>query len=91
MGGSIGAASAHAMVSRIAGRQTIGTNELIGDDPAAPPVDCEKSGATAKVAFDFICEIALTGQAPAVSVEINRVAGGQVAPPDLIVIGQIEP
>ena len=63
----------------------------VGDDPAAPPVDCEKSGATAKVAFDFICEIALTGQAPAVSVEINRVAGGQVAPPDLIVIGQIEP
>ena len=53
---------------------------------------------------DFICPWCHVGEArlrsalqmlaerqPEVSVEINRVAGGQVAPPDLIVIGQIEP
>lgn len=54
---------------------------FIGENPDAPAVSCVHPVTETATAFDFICDFPLDSNGELVEVEINRVSGGQIAPP----------
>jgi hypothetical protein len=59
---------------------------FVGDDPAAPAIECRQPRSGIEVAYDFVCDFEVAQGQTAVTLEINRVFAGQIAPPDMLSI-----